>query len=101
MTCEMDPGRRPLVDEFEVDVGAPAFGTVAALIATACCAVSLAILPAVFALQGPGAEPRWVAYAVGSLAVVLAIAKLSAMAWGAGSSLWSWHRASVAAAYAD
>ena len=97
----MDPGRRPLVDEFEVDLGEPGFGTAVALIVTACCAVSLAILPAAFALQGPGIAPRWVAYAVGSLAVVLAIAKLSAMAWGAGWSLWSWHRASVAAAYAD
>src|SRR6267378_2006988 len=100
MTCEMDLGRRAMVDDFEVDLEVPGFGTTIAVILTACAAVSLAIFPAALALHAPGVPTGW-AFAVGTLAAIIAIGKLAAIAWGAGSSLWSWHRASVAAAYAD
>jgi hypothetical protein len=100
MTCEIDPGRRPLVDDIELDLEEPGFGTTIAVILTACAAISLAIFPAALALHAPGVPAGW-AFAAGSLAAIIAIGKLTAIAWGAGWSLWSWHRASVAAAYAD
>jgi hypothetical protein len=99
MTCEMDPGRRPLVDEIDVDSEVPGFGSTIAVI-LACAAMSLAIFPAAIALDAAGVPAGW-AFAAGTLAAIIAIGKLAAIAWGAGSSLWSWHRASVAAAYAD
>jgi hypothetical protein len=89
-----------MVDEFEFDLEEPGFGTTIAVILTACAAVSLAIFPAALALHAPGVPAGW-ALVVGTLAAIIAIGKLAAIAWGAGSSLWSWHRASVAAAYAD
>ena len=101
MTCEIGPGRRPLVDEIEVDLEAPGFATTIAVILTAGVAVALAVLPAAIALGATNVAPSWAAVAVGTLAVAIAIGKLAAMTWGAVSSLWSWHRASVPAAYAD
>jgi len=92
MTCEMDPGCRPMVDDFEADLDEPGLGTTIAVILAACAAMSLAIVPVALALHAPGVPAGW-AFAVGTLA--------AADAWGAGWSLWSWHRASVAAAYAD
>jgi hypothetical protein len=96
----MDPGRRPLVDDIEVGLDEPGFGTAIAVILTACAAMSLAIFPAALALHAPGVPAGW-AFAAGSLAAIIAIGKLAAMAWGAAWSLWGWHRASVAAAFAD
>jgi hypothetical protein len=96
----MEPGRRPVVGDFEADLDEPGFGTTIAVILAACAAISLAIFPAVLALHAPGVPAGW-ALAAGTLAAIIAIGKLAAIAWGAGWSLWSWHRASVAAAYAD
>jgi hypothetical protein len=96
----MDPGRRPLVDDIEVDLEDPGLGTTIAVILVACAAMSLAIFPAALALHAPGVPAGW-ALAAGTLAAIIAVAKLAAIAWSAGWSLWSWHRASVAAAYAD
>jgi hypothetical protein len=90
-----------LVDEIEVDLEEPGFGIAVAVALTACVAVSLAVLPAALALRPTSVPPTWLAAAVGTLAVAIAIGKLAAMTWGAVSSLWSWHRASVPAAYAD
>jgi hypothetical protein len=89
-----------MVDEFQVDLEEPGFGITIAVVLAACAAVSLAIFPAAMALHAPGVPAGW-AFAAGTLAAIIAIGKLAAIAWGAGWSLWSWHRASVAAAYAD
>ena len=90
-----------MVDEIEADLEEPGFGSLFAVILTACFATSLAILPAAIALHAPDVPPGWVAGAAGTLAGVIAMGKLAAMAWGACSHLWESHRASVAAAYAD
>jgi hypothetical protein len=89
-----------MVDDLEVDLEEPGLGTTIVVILAACAAVSLAIFPAALALHAPGV-PAGLAFAAGTLAAVIAVAKLAAMAWGAAWSLWSWHRASVAAAYTD
>ncbi len=98
---EIGPGRRPTVDDIELDLEEPGFGITIAATLTACAAVSLAILPAAVALRATDFAPPWLAVGVGTLAAAIAVGKLAAMAWGAASSLWSWHRASVPAAYAD
>jgi hypothetical protein len=90
-----------MVDGIEVDLEEPGSGTTIGVALTACVAVSLAVLPAAIALRPTNVPPTWLAAAVGTLAVAIAIGKLAAMTWGAVSSLWSWHRASVPAAYAD
>ena len=90
-----------MVDEIEVDLEEPGFSTTIAVILTACLAVALAALPAAIAMGATNDAPTWLAFAVGTLAVAIAIGKVAAMTWGAVSSLWSWHRASVPAAYAD
>ena len=90
-----------MVDEIEVDLEAPGFSTTIAVILTACVAVALAVLPAAIAMGATNDAPSWLAFAVGILAVAIAIGKVAAMTWGAVSSLWSWHRASVPAAYSD
>jgi hypothetical protein len=90
-----------VVDDIERDLEEPGFGIAVAATLTACVAITLAILPAAVALRATDVAPTWLAVAVGTLAVAIAIGKLAAMAWGAASSLWSWHRASVPAAYAD
>ena len=90
-----------MVDDIEVDLEDPGFGITVAVALTACVAVSLAILPAAIALGAMNLPPAWPEVAVGTLAVAIAIGKLAAIGWGAVSSLWSWHRASVPAAYAD
>jgi hypothetical protein len=89
-----------MVDDFEADLDEPGLGTTIAVILAACAAMSLAIVPVALALHAPGVPAGW-AFAVGTLAAAIAIGKVAAIAWGAGWSLWSWHRASVAAAYAD
>jgi hypothetical protein len=90
-----------MVDAIEVDPEAPGFGSAVAVVLVGCVAASLAILPAAIAVHAPGVPPYWVAGGVGTVAAVVAMGKLAAMAWGACSSLWDSHRASVAAAYAD
>jgi hypothetical protein len=90
-----------MVDEIEREFEESSFGSMAAVILTACTAALLAALPASIALHAQVVAPGWLAGAAGVLAVVIAIGKLAAMAWGACSHLWDSHRASVAAAYAD
>ena len=90
-----------MVDEIEADLEEPGFGTTMAVILIAGVAVGLAVLPAAIAMRATNGVPTWLAFAVGTLAVAIAIGKVAAMTWGAVSSLWSWHRASVPAAYAD
>lgn len=90
-----------MVDEIELELVEPRLGTTVAVLLVACAASVFAILPAAIALHAPGVQPGWVASALGTLAVVIAMGKVAAMAWGAGSRLWGLHRASVAAAYAD
>ena len=90
-----------MVDEIELELEETGIGTTVALLVVAGAASVLAILPAAIALHAPGVRPGWVAGALGTLAVVIAMGKVAAMAWGAGSRLWGLHRASVAAAYAD
>ncbi len=90
-----------MVDEIEADLEEPGFRSLFVVILTACFATSLAILPAAIALHAPGVPPGWVAGAAGTLAAVIAMGKVAAMACGAGSSLWGMHQASVAAAYSD
>jgi hypothetical protein len=89
-----------MVDEIEVDSEEPRSDTTIAVILAACAALSLAIFPAAIALRA-ARVPAGLAFAAGTLAAIIAIGKVAAIAWGSGSSLWSWHRASVAAAYAD
>ena len=90
-----------MVDEIEADLEEPGFGSLFAVLLTACFATSLAILPTAIVLHAPGVPPGWVAGVVGTLAGFIAMGKLAAMAWGAGSSLRGMHRASVPAAYSD
>jgi hypothetical protein len=90
-----------MVDDIELDLEEPGFGITVAATLTACVAVSLAILPAAVVMGATDVAPTWLAVAAGTLAVAMAAGKLAAMAWGAASNLWSWHRASVPAAYAD
>jgi len=88
-------------DAIEVDLEEPGLGTAVALIVIVCAATLLAILPAAIALNAPGIAPGWMAGAAGTLAAAIAMGKLAAMTWAAGSRLWDLHLASVAAAYAD
>ena len=93
--------RRPAVDEINGDVDEGGSRTIVGVMLVACAAISLAILPPAIALHAPAVPPGWAAGAVGTLAVVVAVGKLAAMAWGPGSRLWGLHRASVAVANAD
>jgi hypothetical protein len=90
-----------MVDASELELEEPGFGLMIAAVLVAGVATALAILPAAIALRAPGVPPDWVAGGVGTVAAAVAMGKLAAMAWGACSSLWDSHRASVAAAYAD
>ena len=90
-----------MVDASGRELEAPGFGSVIAVVLVAGVAASLVLLPAAIALHAPGVPPGWVAGGVGTVAAVVAMTKLAALAWGACSSLWDSHRASVAAAYPD
>ena len=90
-----------MVDAIDAGLEDPCLGSTVAVVLAACAAMSLAILPAAIAVHAPGVPPGWVAAAVGTLASVIAMGKLAAMALGAASRLWGLHRASVSAAYAD
>ena len=93
--------RRPAADVINADVEEGGSGTTIGVMLVACAAISLATLPPAIALHASGVPPGWATGAVGTLAVVIAAGKLSAMAWGAGSRFLGLHRASVAVANAD
>jgi hypothetical protein len=90
-----------MVDVIDADLDECSFSATMAVVLVTCAATFLAILPAAIALHAPGVPPGWAAAALGTLAVVIAVGKLAAMAWGAGSRLWGGHRARLAATYAD
>ena len=100
MSCETGTSRRPGVDAIDADLEEAGLGWTLAAFLVACAAAVLALLPVAVAVQGPSV-PGGLAGAVGTLAVVVAVVKVAAMAWGVASRVLGLHRVSVAAAYAD
>ena len=85
-----------MVDVIDADLDECSFSATMAVVLVTCAATFLAILPAAIALHAPAVTPGWVASAVGTLAAVIAMGKLAAMAEGARlASQQFWGRVAV------